>query len=514
MNGILGMLRILADTPLSEQQRSRLAIVRSSSQTLMGILNDILDYSKIESGELEVYSVDFDLRQMIDDIIALMGFRAAEKGVTLSASIADNVPSVLKGDPGKISQVLLNLIGNGLKFTESGGVEVLLRRAGPDSRGATPILFEVVDSGPGIAPAEQERLFEAFYQSRANRTGTQRGTGLGLAICRRLVAAMGGAISIDSALGEGSTFRFTLNLKAGDPDALIARDDGLSLPERHPDLGPLRVLVVEDNQVNAVVVTGFLEKMGHEVVHATDGETAVTLAGQERYDAVLMDISLPGIDGVEAARQIRALSGQAALVPIIAMSAHVFHNEIARHLEAGMDAFVGKPVSPERLSEALVEVILRGRRGRTFDSDLIAWSDSQILDPATIREDFQILGAERTGRMIDAFQELAPKQLARLDEAISCQEWDTVNKLAHSLKGSSGSLGLKDLEAASQVLEAAARSEKADAVENSFQGFSELLERSTSALLSAWQALNSPRSEGSESVGQDDQPLTPPPAKM
>lgn len=513
MNGILGMLRILADTPLSEQQRSRLAIVRSSSQTLMGILNDILDYSKIESGELEVYSVDFDLRQMIDDIIALMGFRAAEKGVTLSASIADNVPSVLKGDPGKISQVLLNLIGNGLKFTENGSVDVLLRRAGPDVRNTAPVLFEVVDTGSGIAPEEQERLFEAFYQSRRNRSGNQRGTGLGLAICRRLVDAMGGTISVDSALGKGATFRFMLNLKAGDPEALLAGGDGLSLPERHPDLGPLRVLVVEDNQVNAIVVTGFLEKMGHEVVQASEGETAVNLAGQERFDAVLMDISLPGIDGVEAARRIRTMPGQSGHVPIIAMSAHVFHNEIARHLDAGMDAFVGKPVSPERLSEALVDVILHGRRGRILDSELIAWGDSQLLDTATIREDFQILGAERTGRMVDAFQELAPRQLARLEDSVACREWDTVGKLAHSLKGSAGSLGLRDLESASRELEAAAGSQDADAVKRAFQGFADLLGRSTAALLSAWKALSSARSEGRDSRGQDDQP-TPPPAKM
>ena len=514
MNGILGMLRILADTPLSEQQRARLAVVRSSSQTLMGILNDILDYSKIESGELEIHDVDFDVHQMIDDIVALMGFRASERGLSLRASIAEEVPSVLKGDPGKISQVLLNLIGNGLKFTEQGKVEVSLRLRGSAEDGAPALLFEVADSGPGIAPEEQERLFEAFYQSRANRDANQRGTGLGLAICRRLVTAMGGELSLESMPGQGSTFRFALHLKAGNPEALIARNDDLALPERDPALGSLRLLVVEDNKVNAIVVTGFLEKMGHRVEQAGDGESAVARAAETAFDAVLMDISLPGIDGVEAARRIRALKGAAAQVPIIAMSAHVFHNEIARHLDAGMDAFVGKPISPERLSEALADVLLRGRRGRHWDRDLATCGRSELFDPATLLEDFQILGAKRTARMIAAFQDAKGRQLAQLEDALKNRDWSTTARIAHALKGSAGSLGLGALATAAQSLEAAAKTGDKRQIEESFSGFPALVEQSCAALLRVWDALNEDRASPVGQAKPYGQRSMAPPAKM
>ena len=362
MNGILGMLRIVGDSTLSDDQRARLAVIQSSSQTLLGILNDILDYSKIESGEILLEPHDFDLRQLVEDIQALMRFRATEKGLKLETRIADDVPVFIKGDSGKLSQVLLNLIGNGLKFTEDGRVTLAISRAAELPDGEISLEFEVEDSGPGIPVSEQQRLFDAFYQVDPQRSRQHGGTGLGLTISRRLVRAMGGELSVSSEIDQGSRFSFGVRMDVGDRDAIAGVH--FELPAIHPELGSLSVLLVEDNEINAIVVEGFLEHMGHRVKVVETGEEAVSQVRVEPVDVVLMDISLPGIDGVEATRRIRNLPDtDRRELPIIAMSAHVFQNEITHVLDAGMNAFVGKPVSPERLAETLAQVVLRGRWG-------------------------------------------------------------------------------------------------------------------------------------------------------
>ena len=361
MNGILGMLRIVGDSALSDDQRARLAVIQSSSQTLLGILNDILDYSKIETGEILLEPRDFDLRQLVEDIQALMRFRATEKGLRLETRIAGDVPGFVRGDAGKLSQILLNLIGNGLKFTEQGLVALRITKGRALADGEFALHFEIEDTGPGIPRAEQQRVFEPFHQVDPRNARQQGGTGLGLAISRRLVEAMGGALSVASEPGRGSRFSFDARMDEGDGEA-IARAR-FELPSSHPELGVLSVLVVEDNEINAIVVEGFLDHMGHEVTIVPTGEAAVEAVRNRPLDIVLMDISLPGIDGVEATRRIRNLDESAHReLPIIAMSAHVFQNEIAHVLDAGMDAFVGKPVSPERLAEAMVQVVLRRKR--------------------------------------------------------------------------------------------------------------------------------------------------------
>ena len=460
MNGILGMLRILGDSTLTDAQRARLAVIRSSSQTLLGILNDILDYSKIESGEVDIESTDFDLRQLIDDIVAVMRFRAADRGVTLSAMVADDVPSIVKGDSGKLSQILLNLIGNGLKFTKQGGVTLSVRRLRDAAPGQPNVLLEVTDTGIGIAETETAKLFEAFYQADRSQSGTYGGTGLGLAICRRLVEAMGGRIGVESRPGKGSRFWFDLCLEPGSADAIV--DQATNLPTGDPALGSRSVLLVEDNEVNAIVVETFLEKMGHQVTTVTTGEDAVDAVAAGSYHLVLMDISLPGIDGVEATRRIRGLADETAReIPIVAMSAHVFQNEITAHLDEGMDAFVGKPVSPERLADVLSDILLHGRRDvfrrAVAPEGAPDGADDRLADPQTLRADYVILGAERTARMVEAFLASAPRDLRRLDDAFQRRDWDDAAFLLHRVKGGAASLGLTALQARSGELEAWAR---------------------------------------------------------
>ena len=493
MNGILGMLRIVGDSALSDDQRARLAVIQSSSRTLLGILNDILDYSKIETGEILLEPRDFDLRQLVEDIQALMRFRATEKGLGLETRIAGDVPEFVRGDAGKLSQVLLNLIGNGLKFTERGLVALTIEKAGEAADGVVTLYFEIEDTGPGIPHAEQQRLFEPFYQVDPRRSRRHGGTGLGLAISRRLVEAMGGSLSVASEPGRGSRFFFDTRMDEGEGDAIATAP--FELPFSQPELGVLSVLVVEDNEINAIVVEGFLDHMGHDVTIVTTGEDAVERVRSRHVDVVLMDISLPGIDGVEATRRIRNLDRSAASeLPIIAMSAHVFQNEIANVLDAGMDAFVGKPVSPERLAEALAQVVLRRKRG-VFVPVEHAPDDGRhaVLNRGVLDDDYMILGPEKTGRMVDAFFDGTARKVEQLAHAVEGEDWSTVAWIAHNLKGSAASLGLAALENRAHGLETCARKEDASEIARDFDSFIALFETSMAALRAYWTTLDGPQ---------------------
>ena len=502
MNGILGMLRIVGDSALSDDQRARLSVIQSSSRTLLDILNDILDYSKIETGEILLEPRDFDLRQLVEDIQALMRFRATEKGLGLETRIAGDVPEFVRGDAGKLSQILLNLIGNGLKFTEQGRVALTIGKAGNKAGeltdGEVILHFEIEDTGPGIPHAEQQRLFEPFYQVDPRGSRGHGGTGLGLAISRRLVEAMGGALSVASEPGRGSRFSFDTRMDEGEGDAIATAP--FELPFSPPELGVLSVLVVEDNEINAIVVEGFLDHMGHDVTIVTTGEDAVERVRSQHVDVVLMDISLPGIDGVEATRRIRNLDRAAASelpiseLPIIAMSAHVFQNEIASVLDAGMDAFVGKPVSPERLAEALAQVVLRRKRG-VFVPVEHAPDDGRhaVLDRSVLDDDYMILGPEKTGRMVDAFFGGTARKVERLAHAVEGGDWSTVACIAHNLKGSAASLGLSALENRARGLEICAGKEAGSEIARDFDAFVELFESSAAVLRAYWTELDGPQ---------------------
>ena len=493
MNGILGMLRIVGDSALSDDQRARLAVIQSSSQTLLGILNDILDYSKIETGEILLEPRDFDLRQLVEDIQALMRFRATEKGLRLETRIAGDVPDFVSGDSGKLSQVLLNLIGNGIKFTERGMVALTIGNAGEMADGEVSLHFEIEDTGPGIPRAEQQRLFEPFYQVDPRKSRRQGGTGLGLAISRRLVGAMGGTLSVSSEPGRGSRFFFDARMDEGDGDAITTAP--FELPSSQPELGVLSVLVVEDNEINAIVVEGFLRHMGHETSVVTTGEAAVETIRNQSVDVVLMDISLPGMDGVEATRRIRNLDRSAqSELPIIAMSAHVFQNEIAYVLDAGMNAFVGKPVSPERLAEALAQVVLRRRRGVVVPAEHpLEDGRHVVLNRSVLDDDYMILGPDKTARMVDAFFDGAVRKVEQLAHAVAGEDWSTVAYIAHNLKGSAASLGLSALENHAHRLETCARKEAGTEIARDFDTFIASFERSSAELRAYWAKLDGPQ---------------------
>ncbi|WP_225784860.1 sensor histidine kinase [Xenophilus sp. Marseille-Q4582] len=361
LNAVLGLARLLHQSPLDSEQRHYVALIDSAATSLLALLNDVLDLSKVEAGRLLFEQVRFDLRQWVRDAVELHAVGARDKGLQLRLSIAEDLPEALEGDPGRLRQVISNLVANAVKFTAQGEVEVTVACA-PDQSGleadALRVHFSVRDTGIGIAPEMQGAVFDAFTQADSSITRTHGGTGLGLAICARLVALMGGQITLRSEPGRGSTFAF---------DAVLRRAAGAPsvLPESQPQasvvLRGLHVLLAEDHAVNVLLMRKLLESMGCRVSVAGDGAEAVRLWAEGDVDLVLMDLQMPVLSGFDAAVQIRAReAAEPALghTPIVALTAHAMESHRQRSLAAGMDAYASKPVSPATLVQAIEQAIV------------------------------------------------------------------------------------------------------------------------------------------------------------
>ena len=351
ITSVLGMADLLQRTPLSEEQLGYVRTLGSSTKTLLTILNDILDISKLEAGKIEVETAVFQLHDVLRDTVELGRGGASDKGLAIDLAIAETVPRTVSGDSTRLRQVLFNLLNNAIKFTESGFVRVRasLRRRDGDT---ALVLTEVEDSGIGIDDDQLGKLFVAFSQADQSTTRRFGGTGLGLAITKRLVELMGGEIGVDSRSGEGARFWFTL------PFTVVA--DGAAEPS--PPAGeapavrggrPLRILVAEDNQINQKLIQSMLRKFGHHVDAADNGRMALEMVISGEYDAVLMDMQMPEMDGEEATRAIRALPGPKRRMPVIALTADVMVEHRDRYSEAGVDALVAKPIDWGDLSSAL-----------------------------------------------------------------------------------------------------------------------------------------------------------------
>lgn len=491
MNGMLGMLHVLANSDLSEQQESQLELVESSGEALLGILNDILDYSKIESGYLDLEETDFDLKRLVGGIVGLMDPQARAKGLTLEVDHGARVPTWLKGDPGKLRQILFNLISNGLKFTHEGQIKVSVSGEPTECDQTVILRFEVADTGIGLELDEHEKLFEAFYQKDSSISRVYGGTGLGLAISKRLVTALGGEIDFDSVPGQGTRFWFTLQYRRG-----VAGDTVVPAVDGRGAMGaPLAILVVEDNEVNRLVAKAYLEDMGHAVTLAMDAPAALAAVDAATFDAVLMDISLPGMSGMDATRRIRDLADPVKKrLPIIAMSAHVFASEIDDHLRAGMDAFIGKPMSPDRLQTVLSQVFANGRGGAGTDGAPISIPDTNGAAPAWIArqvlaDDLAALGPARTERMVELFLEATPGRVRDLESAVLAADFEAASFAAHALRASATSLGLERLAAELLALEDAAKAKQAEALAARHADFGAVYEQSALLLTDTWDSL-------------------------
>ena len=352
MNGITGMLQVLQNSVLSSDQRSQLAIAARSSETLMRLLNDILDFSKIESGKLEFESLPFSLKFAVDEVVSLMRARAAEKGLTIDLELPQNLPPRVIGDSGRLKQVLLNLTGNAIKFTEHGQVAlaVTLPRRSDDS---VTVGFRVHDTGIGMDSATRQKLFQVFTQGDSSMSRRFGGSGLGLAISQKLVRHMGGEITVESEPGRGSDFSFQIVFPIEDSEPSVTQP--ATITKR---LLNGRVLVVEDDRVNQKVIQLLLGRFGLKCTMIDDGAVAVAAAQAEVWDAIIMDCQLPGMDGYEVTRQIRQKLPERK-TPIIALTANATAEDRAACAAAGMDDYLTKPVKRDELRACMEKWLSR-----------------------------------------------------------------------------------------------------------------------------------------------------------
>jgi two-component system sensor histidine kinase TorS len=454
MSGMLGMLRVLGDTRLDDEQRGHLKLIGTAGHALLGILNSILDYSKIEAGHLEVERLPISPAALAEGVVALLRPQAEEKGLAIGIETAAAVPKEVLGDAGKLRQILFNLVGNAVKFTERGAIAVTLE-AEPAGEGAVQLRFAVRDSGAGVPEEQQERIFEAFTQLDASIARRFGGTGLGLAISRALAELLGGAITVESRAGSGSCFtlRLPLRLAAAEPSLAEAAGAAAALDP----MPSLSVLLVEDDAVSQVVATTFLKGLGHRVQLAEDGRAAVAAVAAGDFDLVLMDISLPGMDGVEATRRIRSLPDERRRhIPIVAMSAHVFRDEIERHLAAGMDAFLGKPIFPELLDGA-IRSAWRGQRLPAFLPRGSQAATPLLLAQDVLVTDLQALGRDRLQQILTLFRETAVRYMERLARAAASADPGQLAAAAHAVKSAATAVGLQALGERAGAIEVAAR---------------------------------------------------------
>ena len=461
MNGVLGIATLLCGTELNAEQRRYLATIIESGQMLLRILNDVLDYSKIEAGRLEFESVDFSLEAVIERLRDLFSPEAEAKGLLLGFEIDPDLPPWFRGDPGRIQQILANLIGNAIKFTEEGEIYVSVEGEGPvRATGGEPVWtlrFEVADSGIGIAADKLSGLFDAFTQAENSTSRRYGGTGLGLAICERLVHGMNGTIGADSAPQRGSAFHFTLPLPVGrEPQAPDLLDgEGDLLPA-------MTVLLVEDTEVNRLVVRTILERMGHTVVEAVNGREALAAVernGPDRVlpDLVLMDISMPVMDGFAATRAIRAHPDpRIARLPILALTAHVIERDVGRYAEAGMDGLVGKPVDPAHLLAAMRAVLAGHKAFRASDAAFAL--DPPPVDARVLAADRARLGDGTVSALLATFERESARLAGLLERGAAAGDWTAVGDAAHALKSACAQVGLMAAGARAHRIETLCRS--------------------------------------------------------
>ncbi len=357
MNGVIGLTGLLLDTPLNATQRSYAEGVQVSGEALLGIINDILDFSKIEAGKLELEDEVFDLSNTVTRVAGLVTQPAHARGLQLVVECDPKLPVSVRGDEGRLRQILLNFATNAIKFTSIGRVTI---RASVDpeqpEEGAT-IRFEVIDTGPGIAEDVARRLFQPFAQADASTTRRYGGTGLGLAICRQLATAMGGEVGLESRLGQGSNFWLRLPFAVAEPLAQTSEDSAEELPRPRALGRPGRILVVEDHPINQQVTQAYLEQLGYDSQIVQNGLEALAALEDEFFDAVLMDCHMPDMDGYQATAEVRRREGNLAHTPIIAMTASALEKDRGRCIAAGMDDYLAKPIEDGELERVLARWI-------------------------------------------------------------------------------------------------------------------------------------------------------------
>jgi CheY-like chemotaxis protein len=432
------MIELLSRTRLDHDQTGFIDIMRNSADTLLALLNDSLDYSKLEAGKVQLEEIPFSPSRILDDVIRLFQIPASSKGIAIEGTIDEGVPAWLLGDPLRLKQILSNLVSNGLKFTNEGSVSVSLR-VGETHDHRVEILGSVTDTGIGIPEEVQGRLFAAFEQGAANTSRRFGGTGLGLSICRRLVEGMDGWISLESTPDVGSTFSFCVLMQPTEMTEVEAEETALA-----EDAEPIHILLAEDNEVNRMLVSRMLAKAGHRIDEVEDGAQAVQAAQRRVYDLVLMDMQMPVMDGPEATAEIRAMGGERAEMPIVALTADAIPEHRTAYLAAGLDDVLLKPVDWDALNRTILWASRR-RRGAAA-SERVEEDEEDLgavpaFDRARVRAAVGSLPPARAVEMIALVPQEATRQLVLLEQAFSDGDTDLIRQMAHSMKGLAANFG-------------------------------------------------------------------------
>ena len=429
MNAVMGMTNLVLGTPLQEKQKFYLEGIKKSSDNLLHIINDILDLSKIEAGKMELEHIDFSIHDLVDQVKQIIRHRADEKGLELITLIKSDVPDVVMGDPVRLNQILINLAGNALKFTEKGSVSIEVSQ---ENQG---IRFAIVDTGIGIPEDKLQTVFESFAQANASDTRKYGGTGLGLSISRQLVEMMGGQISIESEEGSGTTFSFRVKFEEGSAQRLEQR---MALEQRVDGsiLNGLRILITDDNEYNRIVARDTLKSEANvEIFEATNGQEAIDLVGQIHFDVILMDVQMPMMNGFDATRFIRAnFESPAKDTPIIALTASVLRTDLDKCKEAGMDAYIPKPFSTQQIIAGIAQVLnisLKAKKEANINGDTIPSAGITNMD---YLEKFCEGDPIRMKKYIIMFTSSAPGLIEKINTALSTKDFEEIANQVHAFK--------------------------------------------------------------------------------
>lgn len=535
MTGIMGMVRLLLDSNLTREQKEYAQTIQDSSDAMLALLNDILDFEKIEQGKMAFENISFDLHRMVQGVSTLMNGHAAQKGIELKTKIGDELPRYIKGDPNRLRQVLLNLTGNAVKFTTEGQVTITAELMKKSDNGENfEIYFGVTDSGIGISEEAQKNLFNPFAQANSSISRKFGGTGLGLAISRGLVQGMGSDININSNEGEGSTFFFTLNMSGGQSGEASKAEQEHA--EQAKTSKPLNILAVDDNDVNLKVIAGFLEKEEHFLSTASTGEEALDKINRETFDVILMDIEMPGMKGDEATKEMRKSDNKDIKdIPVIALTGNVMPDDIERFYNAGMNGTLAKPIDPEKLKSVIarasqgifdnpdmqvkevapasekpedltiddgpndekskitfepsvLEVNQNNSLPETTETNLVletddtAPSNETAFDAATLDTLKEHIDKASIQDMLDDLKQKSAEIIEAMNEAIDKEDTETLSAKGHELKGMAGNFGLVEISKQAGEIETKAKTQPVIVLTSLVSPLPEMQKRAETAL--------------------------------